>query len=85
MTEEEQRALIGDLFEVLESSGAKTLTEMDNNKRKALSAMRKTIQGYDRERRKRINRLVGRLISAQITVALPENITAGAAEFKSML
>lgn len=85
MTEEEQRALIGDLFEVLESSGAKTLTEMDNNKRKAFSAMRKTIQGYDRERRKRINRLVGRLISAQITVALPENITAGAAEFKSML
>jgi len=72
MTVDEQKELIHDMFEVLESTGAKTLTEIDDNKFKAVSVMYKTIAGYDKARKKRINQLMGRLIAAQFEAAWPE-------------
>lgn len=72
MTPEEKQTLVRDLFEVLESTGAKTLTELAEGGLKYLGIMRKTITGYDKVRRKRMNKLLGRLISAQIEAALPE-------------
>lgn len=72
MTQEEQRELIQDMFEVLESTGYKTLTEIDDNKLKAVSVMYKTIAGYEKNRKKRINRLMGRLIAAQFEAARPD-------------
>lgn len=72
MTPAEQRELIRDLFEVLESSGAKTLTELDENKVRTVAAMYKTLSGYDRPRRKRLNEIMERLISAQFQAAWME-------------
>lgn len=72
MTPEEKQTLVRDLFEVLESTGAKTLTELAEGGLKYLGIMRKTVAGYDKVRRKRMNKLLGRLISAQIEAALPE-------------
>ena len=72
MTTEEKQTLIGDLFEVLESTGAKTLTELDNNRRKSFSAMRRTVSRFDKDRRKRMNQLLGRLVAAQVEAALPD-------------
>ena len=75
MTMEEKHSLVDDLFEVLESTGAKTLTDLSENKMKYAAVMYKTISGYDKARRKRINRLMARLITARLEAALPENVT----------
>lgn len=75
MTTEEKHALVDDLFEVLESTGAKTLTELKDNLRKYLPVMVRTISEYEKDRRKQINRLLGRLLTTYIGVALPETLT----------
>lgn len=72
MTAEEKQTLIKDLFEVLESTGAKTLTELTDGGLKYLSVMRRTVAGYDKARRKNMNRLLGRLITAHIEAAKAE-------------
>ncbi len=72
MTAEEKQTLVGDLFNVLESTGAKTLTELTDGGLKYLSVMRKTVSGYDKARRKNMNRLLGRLITAQFEAAKAE-------------
>lgn len=72
MTAEEKQTLIRDLFNVLESTGAKTLTELTDGGLKYLTVMRKTVAGYDKARRKNMNRLLGRLITAQFEAAKAE-------------
>ena len=72
MTAEEKQILVRDLFEVLESTGARTLTELDENRVKNLTTMYKTVAGYDKSRRKRMNQLLGRLLAAQVEAVLPE-------------
>ena len=71
MTAAERQALVSDLFEVLESTGAKTLTELTQTKGVFTSAM-KTLASYDKERRKRLNRLFARFLAAQVETAAPE-------------
>ena len=72
MTAEEKQILVRDLFEVLESTGARTLTELDETRVKNLTTMYKTVAGYDKSRRKRMNQLLGRLLAAQVEAVLPE-------------
>lgn len=72
MSAEEKQTLVRDLFAVLESTGAKTLTELTEGGLKYLSIMRKTIAGYDKTRRKNMNQLLARLISAQIEASRAE-------------
>lgn len=71
MTAEERQAMVADLFEVLESTGAKTLTELTQSKGVLTSAV-KTLSRYDKERRKQLNRLFARFIAAQVETAAPE-------------
>ena len=71
MTAEERQAMVADLFEVLESTGAKTLTELTQSKTLLPSAL-KTLSTYDKERRKQLNRLFARFIAAQVETAAPE-------------
>ena len=71
MTAEERKALVCDLFEVLESTGAKTLTELTQNKGVVTAAM-KTLAEYDKTRRKRLGRLFARFLAAQVETAAPE-------------
>lgn len=69
MTAEEKQTLIRDLFNVLESTGAKTLTELTDGGLKYFTVMRKTVAGYDKARRKNMNRLLARLVAAQLEAA----------------
>ena len=71
MSAEEKQAMVRDLFEVLESTGAKTLTELTQNKTVLPTAM-KTLAGYGKERRKQLNRLFARFMAAQVEAAAPE-------------
>ena len=71
MTYEERRALIDDLFEVLESTGAKTLTELSQTKG-IIKSVRKTLAEYEKPRRKRISRLLARFVAAQVETVAPE-------------
>lgn len=71
MTPEERHDLIDDLFEVLESTGAKTLTELSQSKGIVKSVV-KTLAGYEKPRRKRILRLIARFVAAQVETAAPE-------------
>ncbi|MBR4078079.1 MAG: DUF2974 domain-containing protein [Oscillospiraceae bacterium] len=72
MTAEEKRELVGDLFYVLESTGAKTLTELSRNKKDVVKSMVKTLADMEKPRRKRINRLLTRLFAAGVESAAPE-------------
>ena len=71
MTAEERKELVRDLFEVLESTGLKTLTELSRTKGVVPSAM-KTVAQYDKHRRKRLARLFARFVAAQVETAAPE-------------
>ena len=71
MTVEERQELVHDLFHVLESTGAKTLTDLSQNKGAVLT-MLKTLAEYDKSRRKRISRLLTRFLAAQVETAAPE-------------
>lgn len=71
MTAEDKQNLIEDLFEVLESTGAKTLTELSQAKGVMKSAM-KTLAEYEKPRRKRLTRLLTRFLAAQVETAAPE-------------
>ena len=71
MTAEERQDLVQDLFEVLESTGAKTLTELTQNKGVITTAM-KTLAEYDKPRRKRLATLFARFVAAQVETAAPE-------------
>ena len=72
MTAEEKRELVGDLFYALESTGAKTLTELSRNKKDVVKSMVKTLADMEKPRRKRINRLLTRLFAAGVESAAPE-------------
>ena len=71
MTHEERHGLIDDLFEVLDATGAKTLTELSQTKG-IIKSVRKTLAEYDKPRRKRINRLLARFVAAQVETAAPK-------------
>ena len=71
MSAEEKRDMVGDLFYVLESTGAKTLTELSTNKG-VVPKMLKTLAEMDRPRRKRINRILARFFAAGVETAAPE-------------
>ena len=71
MTVEERRAMVSDLFEALESTGAKTLTELTQSKGVLTSAI-KTVSEYDKDRRKRLNKVFARFVAAQVETAAPE-------------
>lgn len=71
MPPEERRDLIDDLFELLESTGAKTLTELTQSKGILKSAI-KTLSTYEKHRRKRLTRLFARFVAAQVETAAPE-------------
>ena len=72
MTADEKRELVGDLFEVLESTGAKTLTDLSRNKKEVVMSMVKTLGTMEKPRRKRINRLLTRFLAAGVETAAPE-------------
>ena len=67
----ERRDLFEDLFEVLEATGAKTLTELTQAKGLMKTAVQ-TLSGYDKPRRQRIMRLLARFVAAQVETAAPE-------------
>ena len=71
MTHDERHKLIDDLFEVLEATGAKTLTELSQAKGVMKSVVKK-LSEYDKPRRKRIMRLIARFVAAQVETAAPE-------------
>lgn len=71
MTAEEKQDLVHDLFEVLESTGAKTLTELSRNKG-VMKSVVKTLADMEKPRRKRINRLLARFLAAGVETAAPE-------------
>lgn len=71
MEPEERHQLIDDLFELLESTGAKTLTELTQSKGILTSAM-KTLSTYEKHRRKRLAKLFARFVAAQVETAAPE-------------
>ena len=79
MTADEKKDLVQDLFAVLESTGAKTLTELSRNKGVVASAM-KTLAGMDKERRKRLSRLLTRFLAAGVETAAPETEMMGKVE-----
>ena len=72
MTADEKRELVGDLFAVLESTGAKTLTDISRNKTEVVKSVVKTISDMEKPRRKRITRLLGRFLAAGVETAAPE-------------
>ena len=72
MTAEEKRELVGDLFFVLESTGAKTLTELSRNKKDVVVTVVKTLADMEKPRRQCINRLLTRLFAAGVETAAPE-------------
>ena len=76
MTAEEKRDLVGDLFAVLESTGAKTLTELSRSKG-VITGVVKTLSEMDKERRKRITRLLARFLAAGVETAAPETEMLG--------
>ena len=71
MSAQERHDLVDDLFEVLESTGAKTLTELTQSKGIVTSAV-KTLADYDKPRRKRLATLFARFVAAQVETAAPE-------------
>lgn len=71
MPPEERHELVDDLFELLESTGAKTLTELTQNKGVVTSAV-KTLSTYEKHRRKRLAKLFARFVAAQVETAAPE-------------
>ena len=79
MTHQERHQLVDDLFEVLESTGAKTLTELSQSKG-VMKSVVKTLSEYDKPRRKRISRLLARFMAAQIETAAPETELLGKLE-----
>lgn len=72
MTAEEKQDLVRDLFEVLESTGAKTLTELSRSKKDAVKQVVKTLSDMEKPRRKRMNRLLARFLAAGVESAAPE-------------
>lgn len=71
MSREERKTLIEDVFEVLESTGAKTLTELLETKGAVKTAL-KTLMEYEKPRRKRIAKMLRRFFAAQMESAVPE-------------
>ncbi len=71
MTMAERRELVEDLFDVLESTGCKTLTELSNTKGVVKSIVT-TLAGYEKPRRQRLLRLLTRFVAAQVETAAPE-------------
>ena len=67
MSREEKRAFVEIFFEVLESTGAKTLTELANGKIKAASTMLKTYQAFDKDKKEMASYLVGKLFDIRIS------------------
>lgn len=77
MTAEEKRELVGDLFAVLESTGAKTLTEISHNKKDVVVQVVKTLSDMEKPRRKRISRLLARFLAVGVETAAPETEMPG--------
>lgn len=72
MSRDERKTLVTDVFEVLESTGAKTLTELLETKGAVKTAL-KTLMEYEKPRRKRIAKMLSRFFAAQVESVVPEN------------
>ncbi len=61
MSKEERQALVGIIFEVLESTGATTLTELSEGKMKTALTMLKTYQSFGKDKKELFAYLFGKL------------------------
>ncbi len=66
MSREEKRVLVEMFFEVLESTGAKTLTELAGGHVKNAFSMLKTFQTFDKEKKEMAAYLVGKLFDVKL-------------------
>ncbi len=66
MNREEKRVLVEMFFEVLESTGAKTLTELAGGHIKNAFSMLKTFQTFDKEKKEMAAYLVGKLFDVKL-------------------
>ena len=62
MSLEEKRELVEGVFEIIESTGAKTLTELTRQAPKRLMSLIKTYNNLDREKRELITLLLFRFL-----------------------
>ena len=72
MTPAERKSLTEDMFQVLEATGAKTLTELTST-RGTIKKGIKALMDYDRPRRRRIAQMLRLMLTAQVESAVPEN------------
>lgn len=73
MTKEEKRTFVEMMFEILESTGATTLTELANGKMKTAMTMLKTYQAFDKEKKEMAAYLFGKLFDIKLPQAKDKN------------
>ncbi len=66
MSREEKRAFVEMMFEVLESTGATTLTELADGRVKTAMAMVKTYQAFDKDKKEMASYLFGKLFDIKL-------------------
>lgn len=66
MSREEKRTFVEMMFEILESTGAKTLTELADGKMKTAMSMLKTYQSFDKEKKEMAVYLFGKLFEVRL-------------------
>ncbi|MBQ9781022.1 MAG: DUF2974 domain-containing protein [Clostridia bacterium] len=66
MSKDEKRAFVEMLFEILESTGATTLTELADGKMKTAMSMLKTYQAFDKEKKEMATYLFGKLFDLKL-------------------
>ena len=69
MTREEKRQFVEMFFEILESTGAKTLTELAEGKIRSAVTMLKTYQAFDKDKKEMASYLVGKLFDIKLPVS----------------
>ena len=63
--EEDKKELLEAVFTAIDATGAETLTDLRTNPIKCASAAQKAISGMDREKRDRVAKFIGRLITGK--------------------
>ncbi len=66
MSREEKRAFVEMMFEILESTGATTLTELADGRMKTAMSMVKTYQAFDKEKKEMASYLFGKLFDIKL-------------------
>lgn len=75
MSKEEKRAFVEMFFEVLESTGATTLTELANGGMKNAMSMLKTYQAFDKEKKEMATYLASKLFDIKLPTAKEKKST----------